>query len=138
MPTCVINPNPSNGATNVPEILTISWSPVSSAEYYDLYFGTNPNPPYLTTITQNSYDLGVLNSNTTYYWKVIPKNNCGYPRGCLIWSFTTGCTIPSPASNPSPGDNEIDVIINPILSWSSDYMQIHTIYILGRIQIRLF
>ncbi len=89
-PSCATNPNPSNGATGVSTTPTLTWSSVSGATSYDVYFGTSSNPPYVTNVGTASYSPGTLNPNTTYYWKIVPKNSCGSASGCSVWSFTTG------------------------------------------------
>ncbi|MFC4723578.1 HYR domain-containing protein, partial [Geojedonia litorea] len=90
---------PSNTATNVCSdgggaITALGWQAVPDATLYDVYFGTTNTPALfqsnLTTLftTQN---LNLL-ANTTYYWKVVPKNNCGIATVSSNWSFTTATT----------------------------------------------
>ena len=87
---CASNPNPSSGATGISTSPTLSWSAVSGATAYDVYFGTSTSPSYVTTTSGTSYYPGMLNQNTTYYWGVIPKNSSTSASGCSVWSFTTG------------------------------------------------
>jgi len=58
---------------------------------YDIYFGTNSNPP---RVKQNhpttTYNPGTLNPNTQYYWKLIPEDNHGETNPGELWSFITG------------------------------------------------
>ena len=86
-PTCV-TPTPVDGAINLDGYIVLSWTPSATATAYDVYFGTNPNPPLVSTQGGTSYDPGLLTSNTTYYWKVNPANANGLS-SCPVWSFTT-------------------------------------------------
>lgn len=89
LPSCATNPNPSSGATGVSTTPTLSWSSVSGAISYDVYFGTSSNPSLATNVSNTQYSPGNLKSNTTYYWKIIPKNTCGSASGCPVWNFTS-------------------------------------------------
>ena len=97
---CASIVSPSNGNTfSCNSNITLNWSSVTCATGYRLSLGTT-NPPSnlingLLVGNVQSYSLGVLNPNTTYYWQVIPENNNG-PAACSsVWSFTTGsnCVI---------------------------------------------
>ena len=96
---CATIGSPAIAATNVPQTASLNWQTVSGAVGYMLYFGTN-NPP---TNIANGIDLGnvlsytptaLMNSNTTYYWKIAPYNSDGPTTGCTVWSFTTACAAP--------------------------------------------
>lgn len=92
-PNCAINLNPANNATQVnPNGLSLSWASGGGAPTgYDVYFGTNSNPPIVSNNqTGTSYYAGNLSPNTTYYWKIVPKNSFGSAVGCQTYSFTTG------------------------------------------------
>jgi len=84
------NPSPSNGATGVSTSLTISWASCANADSYDVYFGTSSNPSLVGNTTITSYSLSSLSNSTTYYWKIVAKNNCGNSTPGAVWSFTTG------------------------------------------------
>ena len=88
--------SPADGAVDVPLTTTIEWEKVYDATSYDLYFGTDgggvttpTNIENGTNVPTNSYGPS-LQSNTTYYIQVVPRNNQGTAGGCnTIWSFTT-------------------------------------------------
>lgn len=95
-PSCASLSFPANGATGVSLNSNLDWNAdLYSTDYY-LYFGTD-NPPsnlvngssYSTTFYAPPEDL---NTNTTYYWQVVPYNSSGSASGCPVWSFTTGTT----------------------------------------------
>jgi len=84
------NPSPADGATDQPISLTLSWS-ASGAQQYDLYFGTSANllyKPYKADLTTNQFPIPDLQEGTTYYWKVVAKNQHGQTSGD-VWRFTT-------------------------------------------------
>ena len=100
------NPNPPTQATDVPIYADLSWdchNPNIYSLLYDVYFGTNPNPPIVSNNQISTiYDPGTLNEGTTYYWKIIvydgAQNNSTIGD---IWEFTTTttefewCTVPA-------------------------------------------
>lgn len=99
-PLCVSSPtSPSNGTTGVSASQTLSWSAVSGATGYDVYFGTANPATTLVSSNQSAttYNTGALLSGTTYYWRVVPRNSVGPATGCSTWSFTT-C---APSGNPT-------------------------------------
>ncbi|PKP50911.1 MAG: hypothetical protein CVT92_14030 [Bacteroidetes bacterium HGW-Bacteroidetes-1] len=87
-PTCASNPAPANNATNVGMATILTWM-ADDATSYDVYFGSTPNPPMVGTVEVNQY-APVMTPNTTYFWKIVPKNQFGPATGCEVWSFTTG------------------------------------------------
>lgn len=57
---------------------------------FEVYFGTDPTPTNLATITtQKSYSLGTLNLGTTYYWRIVAKDDKGAKTSGPVWRFTT-------------------------------------------------
>lgn|GEM_PF-6569971 len=88
-PSCALSPTPATGASEVSTTPTLTWSAVSGATSYSIYFGTTATPPLKTTITGTSYTPGTLTKNTTYYWKIVSKNGSGNATGCATWRFKT-------------------------------------------------
>ncbi len=94
-PTCIVYNFPENGATNQCTNSILSWSPVDGLPTgYDVYFGTNNPPTNIINGTNqaNTYLAPSLASNTTYYWRIVPRNALGAPSAASmpIWSFSTG------------------------------------------------
>ncbi|MBE0638640.1 MAG: T9SS type A sorting domain-containing protein [Bacteroidales bacterium] len=87
VPECASNPNPADEAVNVPMNTTLTWVSLD-ATLFDVYFGVVPNPPFVETATIPSYSPTMM-PNTTYYWKIVPKNSNGQATNCPVWSFTT-------------------------------------------------
>jgi len=86
---------PINNQLGVSNEIELRWKAAQNALGYRLYFGTN-NPP--SNIINNvdlssrvkSGNLGELEENRTYYWKVVAYNNNGESENPAIYVFTTG------------------------------------------------
>ncbi len=96
------DPDPANGAVDVKQTQIITWSPNVFAASHELYFGTDKDavknadtgsPEYKGTrdLGDESYDPGMLEWDTTYYWRVDEVNNASpdSPWPGILWSFTT-------------------------------------------------
>jgi hypothetical protein len=122
-PNAPNTPNPEDDATDVSIDTIISWNcsdPDEDPLTYDVYFGTN-NPPSLVSSNQTStsYDPGILEFGTTYYWKIIAWDDSDASTQGPIWSFTTiDNDPPNTPSDPNPYDGETDVDINSDISWT--------------------
>ena len=88
------SPSPPHGATGQPTDVDLSWSggdPDGDPVTYDLYLGTKSSPPLLTFgLVQTSYNPGILNNDTKYYWKIISMDDRGAETPGPVWSFRTG------------------------------------------------
>jgi hypothetical protein len=88
------NPSPANNATGVSATPTLTWTGGGDATSHDVYFGTSSTPPLIANVSGASYNPGTLSSSTTYYWRIVAKNNVG-STSSATWSFTTvspGCS----------------------------------------------
>jgi hypothetical protein len=92
-PTKPSNPNPSNGAYNVPENQTLSWTstdPDGGGVSYDLYLGTSSsNMPKIRSGSGTSCGNIGFNLGTTYFWKVVSYDSQNASISGPVWSFTT-------------------------------------------------
>jgi hypothetical protein len=61
------------------------------ADYYDVYFGTDPNPPLVSSNQLFTTYTPTLSSGTTYYWKIVAINEFG-EAATPVWSFKTPTT----------------------------------------------
>ena len=93
-PAVPSNPTPSHNSMGLAISLTLSWScsdPDGDALTYDVYFGTDSNP--ITTISTNQSAQNISHSGltnfTTYYWKVVAKDNKGGSTSSPVWIFHT-------------------------------------------------
>ena len=93
--TAPITPSPTAAATGicytgVGAVTSISWAAVGTATSYDVYFGAGSVPGTVTAnVATNSYTTGTLLANTTYSWRVVPRNSCGPGTTSATWTFTT-------------------------------------------------
>jgi hypothetical protein len=126
-PNQPVNLFPLNGATAQPTSMTLQWEGGPWAHKYDIYFGTDPNPPLLianaTTVQSGaaageplletgSVDEGVketykiqttLQAGTTYFWRIVGKTMANQTANGPTWSFTTqGTATPTPTPTPMP------------------------------------
>ena len=103
-PNCTALSSPANGAVNIDSSI-VSWSAASGVPTgYKLTVGTTPGGTdifnALDVLNVLTYNLGVLNSGTTYYVKVVPYNANGDATGCAESSFTTCGTNAVPVLEP--------------------------------------
>ena len=80
---------------------TLTWNASTGATAYDVYFGTSPTPPLITTVTTTTFNPGALLANQTYYWQIAAKN-AGGANSSAVWSFTTASVAPA-AVSPASG-----------------------------------
>jgi hypothetical protein len=115
------NPRPANEQTGAPNNITLMWRPGECATEVDehrVYFGTNFNGVNQDTVpcvhlTEPNYSPGILDSNTTYYWRVDEVMDSNIYRG-PVWRFTVR---PNSASEPYPLNNAKQVSESVKLSW---------------------
>jgi phosphatidylserine/phosphatidylglycerophosphate/cardiolipin synthase-like enzyme len=106
--------SPADTAVGQSISLALKWDGGPWAHLYDIYFGTDPNPPLFAanqplgptdpanpTLTQ-SFALPLLQHGTTYYWRVVSKTMAGMTAKGPIVSFTTSGTAPPP---PRPAED---------------------------------
>ncbi len=86
------SPSPVDGAVMQPITSTLTWVSIDlncDQLTYDIAFGTvSPPPPLDYGLATPSFDPGILNPATTYYWHVIAHDG-EYQMGGPIWSFRT-------------------------------------------------
>ncbi|MCB1060003.1 MAG: trypsin-like serine protease [Calditrichaeota bacterium] len=117
-PEPAVEPDPGNGAENVPIDVVCSWAAGNYTEVFDVYFGTTNPPPFIQSQYTQTYDPpGNLANNTLYYWKIVSRNPTG-SIGSSLWHFTTVVHAPEVASNPIPADGATNVSIHANLLWT--------------------
>jgi hypothetical protein len=95
------NPEPANGAVDVQQTQSLSWTPAENASSHHIYFGmdkeavknaTTDSPEYAgnQSLGSESHDPGQLDWLTSYYWRVDAVYDTDpTPVKGLVWSFTT-------------------------------------------------
>jgi hypothetical protein len=117
----VANPDPSNGAVDVKQTSILTWSPSVYAASHEVYFGADKDavknadtssPEYKGTraLGSETYEPGMLEWNSTYYWRIDEANNTNTdsPWTGNIWSFTTAnFLVVDDVEDYDIGNNEI-------------------------------
>jgi hypothetical protein len=103
-PGAVGNPDPAYKETDVGMNVILSWTPADNAASHELYFGTGEeavrnadttSPEYQgsRTLGAESFDPGLLDADTTHYWRVDEVNGQGNTAKGPLWIFTTGAFL---------------------------------------------
>ena len=86
-------PVPESGSINNDINSDIRWTggdPDGDTVVYDIYFGTDNNPPLIVEdYDETVYDPGILEYNTSYYWKIVAKDIYNAISEGPIWVFKT-------------------------------------------------
>jgi HKD family nuclease len=103
-------PLPANGALGQSTNITLRWEGGFWAWKYDIYFGTDPNPPLLASDvstgfpgpgTVETFQLPPLSPGVIYYWRIVGKTMANMMASSPVWSF--GVAGPEPAP-PAPAN----------------------------------
>ena len=116
-------PSPTDGAENQSTEVDLSWTctdPEGDPLTYDIYFGTEATPPQVATgKTETTYDPGILENNTEYFWTIVAHDNHENTTEGPVWNFTTTVNLPPESpSSPSPNDGAESQSIEVDLSWT--------------------
>jgi hypothetical protein len=99
-PPVLSNPSPPDGALDQSLDTNLQWHVELChcnicCPVYHIYFGTDPDPPLFYQYHDNNlFDPGILQPETTYYWKIYAMDSSGGPTMGPVWSFTTESAIP--------------------------------------------
>ena len=121
------DPTPAHEATGVAPNTNLEWTAAAGATSYLVFFGTDPSPDnselFITPVVATTFDPGMLEYSTIYYWRVDSQNERGTVRGD-VWQFTTASRPrpkPEKAATPTPAHEETAVPIrNTRLGWAAD------------------
>jgi T5SS/PEP-CTERM-associated repeat protein len=84
-----MEPDPADGATDIPKMVTLSWMPGLTAASHDVYFGDSIPPAFIGNQTETSYSPATLVKGKTYYWQVDAVEADGTTKYTGdVWSFT--------------------------------------------------
>ena len=118
-PGCATYTSPTDGATDVSVTPELSWSTVSGATGYKVYYGADSGTSTFFGETANtSVTLPQLGYETQYFWKVVPTNAGGDASGCSVISFTT---LKNPAGCLFVTGSSITVSKNAYLYLEKDF-----------------
>jgi len=108
------NPSPSLGQTLTSLPKTLSWSAVSGATNYNLYFGlgvTNALQQTATNFAAASFAFPSVGTQTIYYWQVVANTTSGPIQGPYWWFNVVSTNQPPVVKTVYAGTNKF------ILSW---------------------
>jgi len=97
-PSIPFDPSPDDEATNISINTDLSWDCTDPDPddilTYDVYFGTSPNPPLVSSEqSEKTFDLDLLSYSidfeTTYYWKIKAYDDHDNSTTGEVWEFTT-------------------------------------------------
>ncbi|WP_339675719.1 LamG-like jellyroll fold domain-containing protein [Cyclobacterium marinum] len=93
-PTAPLLVFPENFSTGVSNLnLNLNWEAPASADEFWIQVSEYPDFSgsliEQTNLSNDSFNLPELKSNTTYFWRVIASNEEGYSPWSQVWSFTT-------------------------------------------------
>lgn len=91
------NPSPTSAAVGVGLETDLSWTggdpDAGDTVTYDVYFGQSADPPLVSSDqAATTYDPGSLLPTSSYYWKIVARDNNGFETESPIWSFNTAIT----------------------------------------------
>jgi Tfp pilus assembly protein PilX len=116
-PAAPVYQTPFNGAAGQATSVTLRWEGGTWAHKYDIYFGTNADPPLLQSDvttgspvpgTSESFTVTGLAPGATYFWRIVGKTVADRTKTGPTWSFSTGAGtgVPAPfggTAAPVPG-----------------------------------
>jgi PKD repeat protein len=106
-PDAPTSPSPANQGFTTSTNVTLQWEGGFWAWKYDVYFGTDPNPPLVTSDlstgfpgpgTPETYTLPALTPGVTYYWRIVGKTMANQTATSPVWSFTVPSGGPTPSA----------------------------------------
>jgi len=131
-------PEPEPNEVGVDLDANLSWTAGLGTTEHDVYFGTDFGDvngasdanvlPGRGRQDSNGYDLGVLDANVTYYWRIDEKSGCCITKGA-VWQFTS-CAACGKATDPAAmGPLGEPNTVDSVLSWRSGLLaESHIIY----------
>ncbi len=118
------NPDPANGSTDILISYDLSWScsdPDNDTMTFDICFGTtNPPGKIETNYPNKTYNPGLMNYSTPYYWQIIAWDSNNESNSGPIWEFTTIAKENNPPNVPGdeiPLNMSINIPVSTSLSW---------------------
>jgi hypothetical protein len=122
--------SPSDGSQNVFVNPTLTWSAVSGANQYDVYFGVSGSgactgTPQFTT-SNTSFNPPTLAASTTYEWRVVAKktnaNTCPFTTsGCATFRTAAAACNPPGLFNLTAPSDKSTTSSTPTLTWSASF-----------------
>jgi hypothetical protein len=126
-PVAPNTPNPANGASSQPYSINFRWNssdPDGDALTYDIYLGTSNALSESDRISSGqsaaTFSRSNLAEGTTYYWRVVARDNHNGVSPGPIWSFTVRTNLaPNRPSQPTPANGAVDVSTSVLMRWTA-------------------
>ncbi len=85
---------PADSAVDIESNFELLWTDISDPDpgdviSYDIYFGASPTPPLIKSGYDDTNYSVSLKPVTTYYWKIVARDNHNAIAEGPLWSFTT-------------------------------------------------
>ncbi len=113
--------SPSDNASGQPSEVTFTWAAAANATSYDLQIGTTSGAS--NSLDQNftgtSVQVSGFAANTTYFWRVRSKNDCGDSAFTSDRSFTTAGPGTETCNTYMSTDVPKNIGVNDILEYTS-------------------
>lgn len=130
-PNTPSGPAPANGSFYISIDSCLSWScsdPNGDSLLYNIYFGTNPNPPlFVTNHADTSCNPGTMCYDATYYWRIVAYDLQGDSTIGPLWYFktvdTTGWVCGDTLTDIRDGQNYNTVLIG-LQCWMAENINI--------------
>jgi hypothetical protein len=98
-------PYPSHEATHIGTTSDLDWWPGVGVRSHDVYLGLDPGDlVFQASLEVNTYSPGLLNANTTYFWRIDEVNEIGTTVG-VVWQFATA-GLPGDTDGDGDSDQE--------------------------------
>ncbi len=126
LPGNISAPFPVNNAAEVAVDIELFWTTGILSDSQDVYFGTDKDAvadatrsddAFKGNQTGSTFDPGMLDPNTTYYWRIDGVNELGTTKGSVL-TFKTA-RVPQQARNPIPSHGSTSARVEVILRWTS-------------------
>ncbi len=118
--------SPTNTAAGIISPVTLDWTAISNTQNYTVQVATDmafTNIVENASVSTNSYQTGVLNVNTEYFWRVMPTNLCGSGNYSSVFSFTTAniaCNTIAATDVPQNIGPNGGTITNSVINFTDD------------------
>jgi hypothetical protein len=86
---CAFLPTPGYRAKKVDVNQNISWLSGKDVVKHLVYFGTNENPDFKTATTDTTYEPGILEGTSIYYWRIDEVTSENDTVKGQLWRFST-------------------------------------------------
>jgi hypothetical protein len=131
-PSVPLLDSPVNGSTGIISRPTLNWTASPSATGYQLQVSLNSVFSTTvfddTTITTNYHQIGSLQNNKSFYWRVRAKNSFGWSEFSEVWNFMTFPVPPVTSASirssfASPGSSPNGMVWDGRNLWMIDNLE---------------